>query len=98
MELHQVSFALASDVFAGANNAFQAFADSDPDMSWGDNARSLVKPKLLADNVAEAVDFPEYDTLDGVNLDALNPVQREAWVVLDRLSGLPENVLVDLES
>lgn len=98
MNVEQVSFVKRSDVFAGANNAYQAFADSDPPMSWGDNAKSLVRPEHVADNLAEAVEFPEYEKLDAVDLDTLNPVQREAWVVLDRLEGVPKGVLVDLES
>jgi len=98
MKVQQVGFVSASEVFAGANNAYQAFADSDPDVTWGDAKHTLVGQDVIVRELCSAVEFPEYDKLDAVDLDALTPVQREAWVALDRIEGLPETVLIDLES
>jgi hypothetical protein len=85
MKTQTCQFVTASEVFEGQNLALEAFINSDPGCTWGDNNRSLVTPDVIIDSL-ELTDFDEGEEEKQIN------------VVLERLKGLPEGVYVDLEN
>lgn len=47
-------FVEASEVFNGIPLAWEEFANSDPDCSWGNNNRTLVLPDVIIDALEES--------------------------------------------
>ena len=83
MEILTAEFVLGSDVFEGCRQVYDGFCDNDPDCSWGDNNRSLVRPDVILESLPG----------DDVGID---PVEIET--VRNRLESLPAGVMVDLEN
>ena len=51
MQIKTCNFVDASDVFEGCPDAWQAFMDSDPPVSWGDANRTMTTPELIQDTL-----------------------------------------------
>jgi hypothetical protein len=50
LEVHQVQYVLASDLFEGLPKLWDRFCQSEPAFSWGDNNRSLVTAESILDH------------------------------------------------
>ena len=83
MKRHTCEFVQASDVFKECHHAMEAFAESDPPCSWGENNRSLVTPEVII-NALKEIDAED--------------VQDEVDTVLERLKALPTDLYIDLEN
>jgi hypothetical protein len=84
MKRQTCEFVSVSDVFKGCKMAWNAFANSDPDCTWGDNNRSLVTPDVI------------YNQLDDYSADTKEE-QRQISIVKKRLTKLGQTY-IDLES
>jgi hypothetical protein len=85
MKTQTCQFIEGTDVFEGQSLAWNAFVDSSPNCTWGDNNRTLVTPDVIIDSL-ELTDFDEGEEDKQIN------------VVLERLKSIPEGVYVDLEN
>lgn len=85
MNIQTCKFVSATELFKNQNLAWDAFINSDPNCTWGDNNRSLVTPDVIIDSL-ELTDFDAGDEEKQIN------------VVLERLKKVPEGVYVDLEN
>ena len=84
MAIESASFVRASDIFFTCGNTWDAFCDSEPSCSWGDNSHSLVSVQFLT-TALDALD--EDDCGEG-----------ELEKVKARLEALPQGVFIDLEN
>lgn len=85
MNIQSCRFVDSSDLFKDCSGAWDAFSNSDPDCSWGDNNRTLVS----RDFMLTALD----------NCDAEDEsVAVHIAVVMKRLEELPVDVYIDLEN
>lgn len=85
MTVKSCKFVEAKDVFRDCPLAWGLFADSDPRCSWGDNARSLVLPRVVSEALLDAHLSDE-------------AVGSEVKVVLKRIASIEENTYIDLEN
>lgn len=85
MKTQTCQFIEATEVFEGQNLAWDAFVNSEPNCTWGDNNRSMVTPDVVIDALEDS--GPD----EGEEKKQVN-------VVLERLKNIPEGVYVDLEN
>lgn len=85
MKTQTCQFVSATEVFKGQDLAWDAFVNSNPNCTWGDNNRTLVTPDVIIDSL-ELTDFDAGDEENQIN------------VALERLKKIPEGVYVDLEN
>lgn len=85
MKTQTCQFIEGTEVFKDQRLAWNAFVESNPNCTWGDNNRTLVTPDVIIDSL-ELTDFDE-----GIE-------KKQAEVVLERLKSIPEGVYVDLEN
>lgn len=96
MQVHQCRFVLASDLFAGCPMAMNAFANGDPDCSWGDNNRTMVTEDVIRRLLEDVVDIPESD--EPLDDEPLDDEQQQTKLVLERLKNIPDDCYIDLEN
>lgn len=82
-----VSFVNGTDLFYGNPKAWDAFVESDPDCSWGNNNRTLVSSTFMQTVLSE-LDADDDDD------DADEQIQK----VLELVKTLPADVYIDLEN
>lgn len=86
IKVHSVKYVSVSDIFKGEEVLWSEYTSADPDHSWGDNARSLVRPSQMLQHLSELESYDED-----------NPSQ-----AFQRLEAMwdttKDDVLVDLES
>lgn len=90
MDKHTCEFYDSSDVFDGCPEAFDAFTDSDPDCTWGDNNRSMVIAGFIRDCLERNRHIYEDD--DSIT----QMVQID--IVIERLKEIGDESYVDLEN
>jgi len=78
-------FVDASNVFKGYGLAWDLFINNDPNMTWGDNNRSMVMPERIIDALEDA------DAEEGVEAN-------QVAEVIKRLKNIKPNIYVDLEN
>ena len=83
MEIKTCNFVDASDVFEGCPDAWQAFMDSDPPVSWGDANRTMTTSNLIQDTL-------------GVWFSDDEDVESQIHIVVNRLQGV--DCYIDLEN
>lgn len=77
-------FICASDLFENCQGAYNAFSESDPDCSWGDNSRTMIDATKIKDILEDQQD------------ESLNKsVQDQIKTVLDRLQQIIEINLLE---
>lgn len=85
MNIQTCKYVGAAEIFEGLDRAWDAFVNSSPDCTWGDNNRSLVTADVIVDSL-ELTDVDEGEEERQVNL------------ALERLKEVPQDVYVDLEN
>jgi hypothetical protein len=83
MEIKTCNFVDASDVFEGCPDAWQAFMDSDPPVSWGDANRTMTTSILIQDTLGDWFSDDE-------------DVESQIQIVVNRLQGV--DCYIDLEN
>lgn len=86
IKVYQCSYVKSSDVFAGLQLAWEAFSNSDPDCSWGDNNRTMVTEDVIR------------TVLDNVIPDDYPGGEAQIAEAITRLKALPRDVYIDLEN
>lgn len=84
MEIKTCRFVDASDLFQGCPDAWQAFMDADPPVSWGDANRTMVSVQLM-----------EFALIDMVSDD--ENIEKQIDKVHNRLQQIG-GVYIDLEN
>ena len=92
MNVKQCSFVESSEVFEGCPLALDAFANSEPACSWGDNDRSLVTPDVIRTAPEDAVSLP-----DPADDEEPTEEQKQVAIVFGRLDSVGETY-IDLEN
>lgn len=92
LQIKACQFVDSSDLFEGCNLISDAFSNSDQDLSWGNNNRTLASREVMQ----TAIDSLEYDEdlVEGSESDW--DAQLES--VESRLAALPYDVYIDLEN
>lgn len=92
LQIKVCQFVDFSDLFAGCDLISTAFSNSDPDMSWGNNNRTMASREAMQ----TAIDNLEYDKdfVEGSESDW--DAQLES--VESRIASLPYDVYIDLEN
>ena len=80
-------FVEASDLFENCRGAWNAFANSEPNCSWGANNRTLINSSYIA-SILE-----QYDSEDDGE-----EVPKQIQTVQDRIKELKDDFYVDLEN
>lgn len=78
----------ASDLFSDSVKAWNVFANSDPDCSWGDNNRTMVSPKTIIDVLEDSE-----ESSDDIQL-----IIDKCKAIIEFSKPLNEPVYIDLEN
>jgi hypothetical protein len=87
-----------SDLFEGLQELHDFFCESEPDMFWGDNNRTLNLAEGILDHIAGRIDeLTDKDKQNGWDWEILTPQWKD---LKKRISFLPEGgqTYVDLEN
>lgn len=90
------TFVSASNVFDGLPLAWDLFANSDPDCTWGDNNRSMVTPDVIIDALAGIMDG-NMDPADDEEGEEISLETQQVRQVASRLRALAQTY-IDLEN
>jgi len=96
-KIRTIRYVSASEVFAKCPQACALFVEDEPDASWGDNERSCVLRRVIADPLRDLAEELEKDATE---------LRKQINAVLCRLDSLDSSdgehrdakVLIDLES
>lgn len=101
MNILTLAYVRSTDVLSKESELWNAYINSDPDHSWGDNEHSLIKVGDLLKELEEVVEEVIEDHYDGSSEDIDNWTFADAWrdnTTIQALKKLDPNLLVDLES
>lgn len=85
MDIKTCKFVEASEVFKDMDRAWEAFANSDPQCTWGGNNRSMCIGDVIS------------DALEDIDLDE-GAQEKQVRIVIERLKELGPDVYIDLEN
>jgi hypothetical protein len=88
MKIKSCKFIEATEIFRDCPAAWEMFANSDPECSWGNNNRTMVTPDVIVGVIEDVYDDDEFVTVEG----------KQVRLVFDRLEALEDHVYVDLEN
>lgn len=101
MDKHTCEFYLSSDLFNGCQQAYDAFFESGPDCTWGDNNRSIVTAGLIRDCLERERRDMMYDCDEPLDTpitfkDVDDPLDNDELVAPTTFKNVDDNTIIQM--